>query len=133
MLVKMEKKGKTKAGITCLEEAQAFVEDTGTMLHQAEIYRVQGELWLRLKRQPSDLAKAQEEAEACFGQALQVSQQQQAKPMELRAAMSLSRLWHQQGKTAQARQLLAETYEWFSEGFATRDLQAAKALLNEFR
>jgi predicted ATPase len=71
------------------------------------------------------------EAEECFRQALAVARRQQAKSLELRAAMSLSRLWQQQGKQEEAHQLLADIYGWFSEGFDTLDLQEAKALLEE--
>ena len=71
------------------------------------------------------------EAEACFHQALDVARRQQAKSLELRAAMSLSRLWQQQGKRDEARELLAPVYGWFTEGFDTADLQEAKALLEE--
>jgi len=70
------------------------------------------------------------EAESCFYQALDVARRQQAKSWELRAAMSLSRLWQQQGKQAEARALLAPIYGWFTEGFDTADLQEAKALLD---
>jgi len=73
------------------------------------------------------------EAEACFLKALAIARQQSAKSLELRAAMSLSRLWQQQGKRAEARKLLAEIYGWFTEGFDTKDLQEAKALLDVFR
>ena len=66
-----------------------------------------------------------------FQQALDLARQQQAKLLELRAAMSLSRLWHQQGQRTQAHRLLAEVYGWFTEGFDTADLQEAKALLAE--
>jgi predicted ATPase len=69
------------------------------------------------------------QAEACFQQALAVARHQQAKSWELRAAMSLSRLWQQQGKRAEAVALLAPIYDWFTEGFETADLQEAKALL----
>jgi predicted ATPase len=72
-----------------------------------------------------------EEAEACFQQALAIARQQQAQSWELRAAMSLARLWQQQGKRAEARALLAPIYRWFTEGFDTADLQEAKALLEE--
>ena len=72
-----------------------------------------------------------QEAEACFHQALDVSCRQQAKSWELRAAISLSRLWQQQGKRAEAYTLLAPIYGWFTEGFDTADLQEAKALLEE--
>ena len=70
------------------------------------------------------------QAARCFQQALAVARLQQAKPLELRAAMSLSRLWQRQGKRDAARQLLAHVYGWFTEGFATADLQEAKALLD---
>ncbi|MBI3799882.1 MAG: hypothetical protein HY268_23275 [Deltaproteobacteria bacterium] len=73
------------------------------------------------------------EAEECFWKALDIARQQQAKSLELRAVMSLSRLWHQQGKKAEARRMLAEIYIWFTEGFDTADLQAAKTLLEELR
>jgi predicted ATPase len=69
--------------------------------------------------------------ETCFRQALAIARRQQAKSWELRAAMSLAGLWQQQGKRAEAHQLLAETYNWFTEGFDTPDLQEAKALLEE--
>jgi predicted ATPase len=72
-----------------------------------------------------------EEAEACFRQAIEIARRQSAKSVELRAVMSVSRLWQQQGKKAEARQLLAEIYGWFTEGFDTKDLQEAKALLEE--
>ena len=71
------------------------------------------------------------QAEACFHQALDVARRQQAKSLELRAAVSLSRLWQRQGKRDEARQLLAEIYGWFTEGFDTADLLEAKALLEE--
>jgi predicted ATPase len=69
--------------------------------------------------------------EACFQQALEIARRQQAKSWELRAALSLSRLWQQQGKRHEAYQLLAPIYGWFPEGFDTPDLQEAKALLDE--
>jgi predicted ATPase len=78
-------------------------------------------------------ADDRESAEACFQQALTIARRQQAKSWELRAATSLSRLWQQQGKRAEARALLAPIYGWFTEGFDTADLQEAKALLEELR
>ncbi len=74
-----------------------------------------------------------EKAEKYFGRALAVARRQQAKSWELRAAMSMARLWRDQGKTQQARELLAPVYGWFTEGFDTLDLKEAKALLNELR
>jgi len=87
---------------------------------------LRGELLLRQGPRPT-----WEEAEACFQRALEVARRQQAKSLELRAAMSLSRLWQQQGKQAEARALLAPLYGWFTEGFDTADLQEAKALMEE--
>jgi predicted ATPase len=74
-------------------------------------------------------AARQAEAEACFRQAIAIARSQSAKSWELRAVLSLSRLYRQQGKTAEARPMLAEIYGWFTEGFDTADLQEAKALL----
>jgi predicted ATPase len=73
------------------------------------------------------------EAEACLRQALEIAHRQQAKSLELRAAISLGRLWQQQGKRAAAYELLAPIYDWFTEGFDTADLQEAKALLEALR
>ena len=91
----------------------------------AELYRLQGELLLR------QAVPDARQAEACFQQALAVARRQQAKSWELRAAMSLTRLWQRQGKRAEARELLRPIYGWFTEGFDTADLQDAKALLDE--
>lgn len=74
-------------------------------------------------------SNAQPEAESCYHQAIEIARQQNAKSWELRAATSLARLWQRQGRTAPARQMLAETYGWFTEGFGTADLKDAKALL----
>ena len=114
--------GQTEAGLTVLAEALAVVDNTGERYWEAELYRLKGELLLRR-------ASPTEEVEAWFQQALDVARHQQAKSLELRAAMSLSRLWQQQGKRAEARELLAPIYGWFTEGFDTADLQEAKALL----
>ena len=81
--------------------------------------------WLLLARSGENQAAA----EACFRQALDVARRQSAKSVELRAATSLARLWQKQGKKAEARQMLAEIYNWFTEGLDTKDLQEAKALL----
>src|SRR5262245_12357484 len=87
--------------------------------------------WLRLKEEATRRSPQRTEAEACFRKALDVARRQQAKSLELRAAMSLSRLWQQQGKSDDARALLAPVYGWFTEGFDTADLQEARALLEE--
>jgi predicted ATPase len=78
-------------------------------------------------------ANVHKEAEDCFLKAIEIARRQQAKSWELRATMSLARLWQSQGKHAEARQMLADIYSWFTEGFDTRDLQEAKALLEELR
>jgi predicted ATPase len=107
------------------------VDETGERGWEAEVYRLKGELLLRqavgagLKPAPTD------EAVVCFRQALDVARRQEAKALELRAAMSLARLWQYQGKRDEAHQLLAGVYAWFTEGFDTVDLQEAKALLEE--
>jgi predicted ATPase len=106
-----------------LTEALAYTHTTGERFYEAELHRLKGELLLALSSE-NHLA-----AEACFQQALEVARRQQAKSLELRVAMSLSRLWQCQGKRAEARQLLAEIYGWFTEGFDTADLLEAKALL----
>jgi predicted ATPase len=90
----------------------------------AEAHRVQGELLLR------QAVPNESQAEACFQQALAIARRQQIKSWELCAAMSLARLWQRQGKRAEARELLAEIYGWFTEGFDTADLQDARALLD---
>jgi predicted ATPase len=116
--------GQVEEGLRLLAEALASLETSGRGDLLAEVYRLQGELLLR--HATPDAAQA----EACFHQALAVARRQQAKSWELRAAMSLSRLWQQQGKRAEARELLAPIYGWFTEGFDTADLQEAKALLD---
>jgi predicted ATPase len=101
------------------------VETTGERWCEAEVHRVAGEI--ALKSPEPDAAKAQ----AYFGRALAVARAQQAKSCELRAAMSAARLWRDQGKPDQARDLLAPIYGWFTEGFDALDLKQAKALLDE--
>jgi len=110
-------------GLAVLAEALEAVHHTGECWWEAELYRLKGELL--------QAAGSGNEAEACFHQALDVARRQQAKSLELRAAISLSRLWQPQGKPDAARHLLAESYGWFTEGFDTADLREAKALLEE--
>jgi TOMM system kinase/cyclase fusion protein len=119
------KAGQADEGLRVLAEALTAVHTTGERQHEAELYRLKGEFLLK-----QDVPDAQE-AESCLRQAVDVARQQQAKSLELRAAMSLSRLWQQQGKRAEARQLLEPIYGWFTEGFDTIDLQEARALLEE--
>ena len=101
------------------------VETTGERWFEADIHRVAGEI--AFKSPEFDAAQA----EAHFERALAVARQQRAKSWELRAAMSMARLWRDQGKPQQARELVAPVYGWFTEGFDTLDLKEAKALLGE--
>src|SRR5262249_43360975 len=117
--------GHTEDGLQALDEAHTLVEQHDERWWEAEIYRLRGVLLLRQPGTP------QAEAETCFQCALDVARRQEAKSLELRAAMSLSRLWQQQGKRQEAHDLLAPIYGWFTEGFDTADLQEAKALLDE--
>jgi len=117
--------GQVAEGHRLVAQALAHIDSTGETWYAAALHRLQGELLL---------AQSQEQhgaAHACFQQALTVARRQQAKSLELRAAMSLARLWQQQGKRTEARELLAPLYGWFTEGFDTADLQEAKVLLDE--
>jgi class 3 adenylate cyclase/predicted ATPase len=116
--------GQVEEGLRALREALEAIQTTEERICEAEVYRLRGQLLLQSAAQ-------QGEAEAWYQQALEIARRQQAKSLELRAAMSLSRLWQRQGKRAEARQLLAPIYDWFTEGFDTADLQEAKALLEE--
>ena len=109
----------------CISEAMTLVETTKETWFEAEVHRIAGEI--ALKSPEPDLT----EAEAYFEHALTLARQQQAKSWELRASMSLARLWRDQGNVREARALLAPVYGWFTEGFDTRDLKEAKALLEE--
>jgi predicted ATPase len=108
-----------------LAEALALMHRTGEAFHGAELHRLQGEFLLR--QEAAEVACR--EAEACFRRALSIAMRQHAKSLELRAAMSLSRLYRRQGRATEAHPLLVETYSWFTEGFDTCDLQEARALL----
>jgi predicted ATPase len=118
------KVGRAEEGHRVLAEALTLVHKTGEQYWEAELHRLQGALLLM-----QALPDAQQAA-ACFHQALDVARSQQAKSLELRAATSLARLWQSQGKRAEAHELLAPVYGWFTEGFDTADLQEAKALLD---
>src|SRR5262249_40034563 len=119
--------GHTEDGLQALAEAYILVEQHEERWWEAEVHPVRGVLLRRQSGPP------QEEAEACSQQALDVARRQEAKSLELRAAMSLARLWQQQGKRAVAHDLLAPIYGWFTEGFDTADLQEARALLEALR
>ncbi len=120
-----------EAGLRVLSETLATVSSNGERRFEAELHRLQGELLLRQAAgtNGSHMAQAEVEAETCFRRALEVARRQQAKSFELRAAMSLSRLWLRQGQSHAAGELLATVYGWFTEGFDTPDLQEAKTLL----
>jgi predicted ATPase len=115
--------GHTTDGLQALTEAHTLVEQQEERWWEAEVCRLRGVLLLRQPETP------QVEAEAWLRRALDVARRQEAKSLELRAAISLARLWQQQGKRDAARELLAPIYGWFTEGFDTADLQEAKALL----
>lgn len=118
--------GRTDEALATLEDAQAAIVRTGERYYEAELYHLKGKMLLKR----SDDA-APSGAEACFSRAVDIARRQGAKSWELRASMSLARLWHRQGKRAEAARMLAEIYGWFTEGFDTADLRDAKALLNE--
>lgn len=126
------KVGRTEEGIEVQAEAVATVHSSEARYYEAELYRLKGELLLNDEggtMNDERRAKQAVEAEAGFQQAIDIARRQSAKSLELRTVMSLSRLWQQQGKREEARQILAEIYAWFTEGFDTKDLQEAKALL----
>jgi predicted ATPase len=129
------KAGRIEEGLASLDEALTIISRTGERYYEAEIYRLKGELSLQSTAgdQSSMISEKRIEAEACFQKAIEVARRQQARSLELRATMSLARLWCRQGKIAEARQTLAEIYGWFTEGFDTSDLKDAEALLEELQ
>ena len=116
--------GRAEEGLRAVAEALDHVDQTGIVYYEPELHRLQGELWLCCD--PADALKA----EACFHRAVEIARSQQAKSWELRAATSLARLWGEEGRRAEARDLLAPVYDWFTEGFDTADLRRAKALID---
>ena len=120
--------GHADEGLHLLAEGLAVADHNAERWYEAELYRLKGELLLQAA---GGVQNAASTAEECFQQALAVARRQEAKSLELRTAMSLSRLWQQQGKREEARTLLAPIYSWFTEGFDTADLQQAKALVEE--
>jgi DNA-binding winged helix-turn-helix (wHTH) protein/predicted ATPase len=116
--------GEIEEGLAVLTEVLAWVDKYGEYFHEAELYRLKGELLL------AHTLAHPGEAETCFQQALDIARRRQARSLELRAATSLARLWQQQGKRTKAYELLAPVYHWFTEGFDTADLREAAALLN---
>jgi predicted ATPase len=117
--------GEREEALHLLNEALTAVERTGERIYTAELHRLKGELLLQLS------AENASEAIMCFQQAIAIAQNQQAKSWELRAVTSLARLWREQGKRSDAQAMLAQVYNWFTEGFETADLRDAKKLLEE--
>jgi predicted ATPase len=146
-----KKRGQTEEGLAALTEALAMVDKSGERHYEAELCRLYGELTLQQfkvqgakckvatpqpltpnTQHPTPSTQAEVEAEACFLKAIEIARKQQAKSLELRATISLTRLWQRQGKHHAARNTLSEIYGWFTEGFDTKDLQEARALLEEW-
>jgi predicted ATPase len=139
------KDGQIEEGLALVDETLEAAIRTGGYYLLAELYRLKGELLLKyglsdcrlggesatLQRteQFRDTSNRQSEAEGCFHQAIRIAQRQSAKSLELRAVLSLSHLWQRQNKTQEARQMLLEIYNWFTEGFDTEDLKEARMLL----
>ncbi|NOT53970.1 MAG: hypothetical protein HOP18_05125 [Deltaproteobacteria bacterium] len=148
--------GRFQEGLAVLAEALVVTNKNEERWWEAELYRLKGEMSLRLGEVKANLGKsrrdkpsqgksrvpdsqhsassvptAEAEAEGCFQKALEIARKQQAKSLELRAAMSLMRLWRSQGKSSEAQHLLSSIYSWFTEGFDTPDLRDAKALLDQ--
>ena len=133
---------RVREGLSTLDEAIAVAQNNGEHSHEAELYRLKGQLTLQLGQltdnsehsQPRDTvpgSQSDTEAEACFRRAIEIARQQRAKSWELRATASLARLLAQQGHGDEARAMLGEIYGWFTEGFDTADLKEAKALIDE--
>jgi predicted ATPase len=120
-------------GLRILDEAFTVARHNGEEYDEVELWRAKGELTLAQASVQSLASQAAngavQEAEGCFLHAIEIARHQSAKSLELRAVMNLSRLWQSQGRREEARQILAEMYGWFAEGFETEDLQAAQALL----
>jgi predicted ATPase len=122
------KAGQPEEGLVTLAEALTLVEQTDERYWEAELYRLKGELLL-MQGDDAGAEASLHQAESCFQHAIEVARRQSAKSWELRATVSLCRLWQKQGKLEEAQKLLAEIYGWFTEGSDTLDLQEAKALL----
>jgi len=116
--------GEPDSGIDVIDEALEMATRTGDRSFEAEFYRVKAELLLNSSRPPA-------EAEACLLDSLRIAKEQDAKSFELRSATTLAHLWADNGKRDKAAELLAPAYDWFSEGFQTPDLKAARALLDQ--
>jgi len=114
--------GRPAEALLPIAEALDYVAQSGIVYYEAELHRLESEL---------SLGRGDERSEACFRRAIEIARALQAKSFELRAATSLARLWGEQGRHAEARELLAPVYGWFTQGFDIADLKDAKALLDE--
>jgi predicted ATPase len=131
--------GQPQEGLNVLAEALTIVNNGRERYYEAELYRLKGELTFQQSKVQGSKFKTptthhptpSTQAESCFLKAIDIARQQSAKLLELRAVMSLCRLWQQDGKKNEARQLLMDTHNWFTEGFDTADLKDAKTLLDE--
>ena len=121
---------RTKEGLSLIAEALQLIEETEDRLFQSEVFRIRGEL-LKTQKTRSGNGAACAESQDNFLRAIEIARQQKAKSFELRAAISLARLWTTTGKETQAKRMLTKIYGWFTEGFDTPDLKEAKALLDE--
>jgi len=125
------KAGQASAGLDRVAEALALAEKTGEHVDDAKLYRLKGDLLLRQSNEGRSPPTGHDEAEACFHKAIEVARAQGAKALELQAALSLARLWQQQGKSDAARNVLAEIHGSFTEGFDLADWKQAKAMLDD--
>ena len=127
------KSGQTRQGLSALAEALTEVERNGIRYYEPELYRLKGQLTLQSETDHphSAIPSQRSEAEECFRKAIAIARSQNAKSLQLRATTSLARLLQNQGRADEARLMLAEVYNWFTEGFDTEDLKDAKTLLEE--
>jgi predicted ATPase len=125
--------GRPEEALRSLDEAVETINITGERFHEADLYRIKGEALTKQQASATGGEDRESEIEACFKKAIEISQRQTARAFELRALMSLACLWQRQGKREEARQMLADIYGWFTEGFDTTDLKGAKALLDELQ
>ena len=119
--------GRHDQSVSTIDQALGFIRESGERWWEAEVHRLHGKLLLARR------ARDRADAEECFHRALRVAREQTARSLELRAAMSLARVWAEHGRRAEGQDLLAPVYGWFTEGFDTADLKDAKALLDEPR
>jgi len=117
-----------EGGQRTIEEAVAIVDTAGERFYEAEVHRVKGTVLPGASS--GDERVHRDEAQACFLKAIAVARAQGARSLELRAASSLARLWQRAGRIAEARQVLSEVFDTFTEGFDTRDLREARELLD---